>query len=107
MKFKLLEKATHAGNDGLHVMLEAGTEIGDGTPYPIRKGIDTKRTAQIKRANAKAPDVPWFIPGPHMEPLDQEAKEAMKLCPDLLSIDQIPMQMTPTPPSGPQTATGF
>lgn len=107
MRFKLLEKATHPDESGIHVLLEAGTEIGDKTPYPIRKGVDEKRTAMIRRANPKAPEVLWFIPGHHMEPLDKEAEELMSTVPDALTLENIPLTFEPARPGTAQKAVGY
>lgn len=118
MKFKLLEKATHPDQSGIHVLLEAGTEIGDGTPYPIRKGVDHQRTKMLQAQAAKvakakgqkdAPvvdPVPWFVPGPHMEPLDEEARKAMETMPNALTLNDMPVNMMEMP-SPNQTAKGF
>ncbi len=110
MRFKLLEKATHPDTSGVHVLLEAGTEIGDGTPYPIRKGIDKVRTALVRRRNKAAPEVPWFIPGHHMEPLDDEARTALADVPEKLTLENIPLTMEMGNLSGAKTerkAVGF
>lgn len=60
MKYRLT--AVHSIQDAL---LPAGTEIGDGTPYPFRElGLDGKT---------------WVprLPSMFMEPLDQEAHDAI------------------------------
>lgn len=106
MKYKLLEKATHPDESGIHILLEPGTEIGDGTPYPIRKGIDKKRTMLARVKNPKAPEVPWFIPGHHMQPLDDEAKNLLATVPEKLTLEQMPLTMDPAP-GGERKAVGF
>lgn len=107
MKFELLSKATHADENGTHILLEAGTQIGDGTPYPIRKGIDQKRTALLRQRDKGAKEVPWFIPGHHMKPLDKEAEVALAAAPEELTLEQMPLMAGHAEPGAPQKAVGF
>ncbi len=106
MKFELLKKATHTDESGTHVLLEEGTQIGDGTPYPIRKGIDQRRTALLRQRDKNAKEVPWFIPGHHMKPLDKEAEAALATAPEELTLEQMPLMMGQGDPK-PGQAVGF
>lgn len=105
MKFELLEKATHADESGVHILLPVGTEIGDGTPYPIRKGIDKRRTELLRQRDKNAKEVPWFIPGHHMKPLDKEATDLLATVPEGLSLENMPL--TVGTPHAEQKAVGF
>ena len=71
MKFKILEKSYF---DSFNTMFEEGALIGDGTPYQL-------------------PDS--FIPGHHMEPLDDEAKAALAKVPKANLDLGLAMQMEP------------
>lgn len=71
MKFKLKEKAYF---DHINTLADEGALIGDGTSVPLPKG---------------------FIPGHHMEPLDEEARQALAKVPKADLNLTTPMMLQP------------
>ena len=86
MKCRVLEKSVVPRSDGIHVLVDEGTIIGDGTDYPLPKG-----TQKGKSREHRGKLIPAYIPGSNLEPLDDEARAAAKFAPPPLSLNDMPL----------------
>lgn len=89
--------------EGFPQIIPVGTIIGDGTEYPVPKGMQKPKAGPFRGKT-----IPRFIPGPNLEALDDEAREVQdKYAPkENLTLDDMPLH-TGEADLKKQKATGF